>query len=43
MISAFGVDHGEISKLAIRPTGGKFKLPKPGKLFGRAGNKRVRR
>jgi hypothetical protein len=37
MISAFGVDHGEISKLALRPSGKKFKLPKPGQLFGRAG------
>jgi hypothetical protein len=36
MISAFGVDHGEISKLAVRPTGKLFKMPKAGKLFGRA-------
>jgi hypothetical protein len=37
MISAFGVDHGEISKLAVRPTGKLFKMPKAGKIFGRAG------
>ena len=39
MISAFGVDHGEISKVAVKPTALLRKLPKAGKLFGRAGAK----
>ena len=39
MISAFGVDHGEISKVVLRPTALLRKLPKAGKLFGQAGKK----
>lgn len=39
MISAFGVDHGEISKVVVRPTAALRKLPKAGKLFGQAGKK----
>lgn len=39
MISAFGVDHGEISKVVVRPTAVLRKLPKAGKLFGQAGKK----
>jgi hypothetical protein len=39
MLSAFGVDHGEISKVVLRPTALLRKLPKAGKLFGQAGAK----